>query len=131
MCKGLCIGKQGLLLGKHWKHLKTDVAEVKKAKWMVVQEVERWTEPRSCMQYCCCCSVASVVSSSLRSRALQPTSLLCPWNSPVRNSGVGCHFLLQEIFPHEEWNLYLLNCRQILFHMVLVTSKWVDFIMEG
>ena len=38
MCKGLWLGKQGLLLGKHWKHLKTAVAGVKKAKWMVVQD---------------------------------------------------------------------------------------------
>ena len=25
----------------------------------------------------------------------QPTSLLCPWDSPGKNTGVGCHFLLQ------------------------------------
>ena len=25
--------------------------------------------------------------------------LLCPWDSPGKNTGVGCHFLLQEIFP--------------------------------
>ena len=26
---------------------------------------------------------------------LQPTRLLCPWDSPGKNTGVGCHFLLQ------------------------------------
>ena len=26
---------------------------------------------------------------------LQPTRLPCPWNSPGKNIGVGCHFLLQ------------------------------------
>ena len=30
---------------------------------------------------------------------LQPTRLLCPWDSPGKNTGVGCHFLLQGIFP--------------------------------
>ena len=25
----------------------------------------------------------------------QPTRLLCPWDSPGKNTGVGCHFLLQ------------------------------------
>ena len=25
--------------------------------------------------------------------------LLCPWDSPGKNTGVGCHFLLQGIFP--------------------------------
>ena len=42
-----------------------------------------------------CCQVASVVSDSVRPHGLQPTRLLRPWNSPGRNTGVGCHFLLQ------------------------------------
>ena len=37
----------------------------------------------------------SVVSSSLRPHGLQPTRLLHPWDSPGKNTGVGCHFLLQ------------------------------------
>ena len=32
---------------------------------------------------------------SLGPHGLQPTRLLCPWNSPDKNIGVGCHFLLQ------------------------------------
>ena len=44
---------------------------------------------------CCCCSVASVVSDSMRPHRWQPTRLLRPWDSPGKNSGVGCHFLLQ------------------------------------
>ena len=42
----------------------------------------------------------SVVSHSFGSHALQPTRLLCPWNSPVKNTGVGCHFLLQGNLPN-------------------------------
>ena len=30
--------------------------------------------------------------------------LLCPWDSPGRNTGVGCHFLLQGFFPTQRWN---------------------------
>ena len=37
----------------------------------------------------------SVVSDSLRPHGLQSTRLLCPWNFPGKNTGVGCHFLLQ------------------------------------
>ena len=37
----------------------------------------------------------SVVSDSLRPHGLQPTRLLCPWDSPGKNIWVGCHFLLQ------------------------------------
>ena len=44
---------------------------------------------------CCCCWVASVVSNSVQPHWLQPTRLLCPWDSPGKNTGVGCHFLLQ------------------------------------
>ena len=35
------------------------------------------------------------MSDSLRSHGLQPARLLCPWDSPGKNTGVGCHFLLQ------------------------------------
>ena len=46
----------------------------------------------------------SVVSDSLRSHGLQPARLLCPWNSPGKNTGVGCHALLQGIFPTQGLN---------------------------
>ena len=38
-----------------------------------------------------------------------PTRLLCPWNSPGKNTGMGCHFLLQRIFPTQGSNLHLLH----------------------
>ena len=45
---------------------------------------------------CCCCRrVASVVPNSVRLHRWKPTRLLCPWDSPGRNTGMGCHFLLQ------------------------------------
>ena len=44
---------------------------------------------------CCCCCVASVVSDSVRPHRRQPTRLLCPRDSPGKNTGVGCHFLFQ------------------------------------
>ena len=37
----------------------------------------------------------SVVSDSVRPHRQQPTSLPSPWDSPGKNTGVGCHFLLQ------------------------------------
>ena len=39
--------------------------------------------------------VASVVSDSVRPQRWQPTRLPHPWDSPGKNTGVGCHFLLQ------------------------------------
>ena len=35
------------------------------------------------------------MSDSVRPHGLQPTRLLHPWDSPGKNTGVGCHFLLQ------------------------------------
>ena len=49
---------------------------------------------RSCC-CCCCCCVASVVSDSVRPHRQQPTRLPHPWDSSGKNTGVGCHFLLQ------------------------------------
>ena len=42
------------------------------------------------------CSVTSVLSDSSWPYGLQPARLLCPWDSPGKNTGVGCHPLLQE-----------------------------------
>ena len=39
------------------------------------------------------------------------------WNSPGKNTGVGCHFLLQGVFPTQRLNLHLLRCRLILYHL--------------
>ena len=44
---------------------------------------------------CCCCWVASVVSDSAPSHRRPPTRLPRHWDSPGKNTGVGCHFLLQ------------------------------------
>ena len=56
----------------------------------------------------------SVVSDSLQPDGLQPARLLCPWDSPGKNTGVGYHFLLQGIFPTQGSNLGLPHWRQTL-----------------
>ena len=40
-------------------------------------------------------AITSVVSDSVRPHRWLPTTLPCPWDSPGKNTGVGCHFLLQ------------------------------------
>ena len=59
----------------------------------------------------------SVMAHSLRPHGLQPSRLLCPWNSPGKNTGVGCHSLLQGIFLTQGSNPGLLHCRQIFYHL--------------
>ena len=46
-----------------------------------------------------------------------PTRLLCPWNFPGKNTGVGCHFLLQWIFTTQGLNPGLLHCRQMVYRL--------------
>ena len=63
----------------------------------------------------------SVMSHSLRPHGLQPARLLCPWDSPGKNTAVGCHFLLQGIFQPREWT-------QILVHgLTLLTEQTEQF----
>ena len=40
-----------------------------------------------------------------------------PWDSPGKNTGLGCHFFLQSIFPTQGSNLGLPLCRQALYHL--------------
>ena len=47
---------------------------------------------------CVLCSVGSVVSISLQLYGLWPARLLCPWDSPGKHTGVGCHALLRESY---------------------------------
>ena len=49
------------------------------------------------------------MSYSLQPYGLWTTRLLCTWDSPGKNTGVGCHALLQGIFPTKGWNLCLLH----------------------
>ena len=65
-----------------------------------------------CVRVCVSCSV---MSDSLQSHELYPARLLCPWDFPGKNTGVGCHALLQGIFPTQGSNLGLLYCRQTLY----------------
>ena len=69
----------------------------------------------------CVCVSHSAVSNSLQPREPQPTRLLSPWNSPGKNTGVGCHFLLQHI--------YVYICKYILkkysFPLWLIIGYWI------
>ena len=65
----------------------------------------------------CVCVSCSVVSDSLIPHGLLSARLLCPWNSPGKNTGVGGPALLQGIFPTQGLNPGLLHCRRILYYL--------------
>ena len=63
--------------------------------------------------------VCSVVYDSVWPYGLQPTRLLCPRDSPRKNTGVRCHALLQGTFPTQGSNSCLLSTwigRRVLYH---------------
>ena len=55
------------------------------------------------------CLVTQSCLTLLWPHGLPPARLLCPWDSPGKNTGVGCHSLLQEIFPSQGLNPRLLH----------------------
>ena len=56
----------------------------------------------------CTCAKSLQLCLTLQPQVLWRTRLLCPWNFPDKNTGVGCYFLLQGIFPTQGLNPHLL-----------------------
>ena len=71
---------------------------------------------------------------TLQPQRLQPTRLLCPWDSLDQSTGVGCHALLQRVFPTQGSNPGLLHCRWILYRLSHQGSprllEWVAYLLS-
>ena len=64
----------------------------------------------------------------------KPTRLLCPWNFPGKSTGVGCHFLVQGIFPTQGSNPGLLHCQVVslpLSHQACVPRRTESKVSKG
>ena len=59
----------------------------------------------------------SIMSDSLRPHEPYPPGSSVDGDSPGKNTGVGCHALLQGIFPTQGLNLGLLHYKRILYHL--------------
>ena len=66
-----------------------------------------------------CAHACSVGSDSLRHHGLWPTRLLCPWDFPDKNTGVGCHFLLQGSSRSRDQSCISCTGRKILYHWAI------------
>ena len=77
------------------------------------------------------CVNHSVVSDSLRSHGLYPSRLLCPWNSPGKDTGVGCYSPLHQIFLIQGLNPILPHFKQILYSLshqgTVIFNDWIIF----
>ena len=76
---------------------------------------------------CACCTPGCMLSPFSHVRlfvtlwTVEPTRLLCPWDSPGKETRVGCHALLQGIFLTQGLNLHLLHQQAVslpLSHLV-------------
>ena len=98
-------------------------------------------------------SVRSILNS-LEFQGLWPARFLCPWDCPSKNTGVGCHFLLQGIFQPRDWTWvsciagrffticatreakFLFKYTRVLYHTVDIITHTVcfrceDFLMQN
>jgi len=66
---------------------------------------------------CCAVLSCSVVSTVFDPMECSPPGYSVHGDSPGRNTGVGCHALLQGIFPTQGLNPCLLHCRRILYRL--------------
>ena len=64
-----------------------------------------------------CAVLCLVVSDSCDPVDCSPPGSSVVGDSPGKNTGVGCHALLQGVFPIQGSNPGLLHCRQILYHL--------------
>ena len=62
---------------------------------------------------------------------LWPTVLFCPWDSPGKNIGVGCHSLLQGIFQTQGLNPGLPHCRQTIYAEYIIWNAKLDEAQAG
>ena len=81
--------------------------------------------PPACIM---CVLSHTVMSTSLQPHGLQPSRLLCPQDFPGKSAGMGCHFLLQRIFPTQGLNPGLPQCRQTLYRLSHQGNPWLGTI---
>ena len=62
----------------------------------------------------------SVISDSVWPRGLQPARLLCPWDFPGKDTGVGCHDLLQTLQYLRK--IFGILCERFVFSLPFIKS---------
>ena len=115
--KDAALNATHLLWGSYWKHLSSRTTEISR---VLLRPSHRgrpicYFYQSQVLHTKVYRGLRGVTSSSGRGACWQFTTLsLCPRDSPGKNTGVGCHFLLQGIFPTQESNLGL--CIADRFH---------------
>ena len=105
--------------------------------WYVTSHTGKVTATQTSCHFLICCVLAqhaatllfTILISKVKVKSLSRarlftspwiiacTRLLRPWDFQGRSTGVGCHFLLQGIFPTQGLNPGLSHCRQMLYRL--------------
>ena len=110
-CKNTGVGPMPFFWGSSWPGDWTQVPCIAGRFFTI------WASREALHKHSLCVLSRSVMSDSLQQHGLQPGRLLCPWDSPGKNTGVGCHALLQGIFLTQGLNQSFLHCRGILYQL--------------
>ena len=106
------------LAGLCWQQL--NLSKWRKERWQTSRAFTRGKAIKNtppAMKLTCGGLVAKSCSALATPWTVWPARLLCPWDSPGKNTGVGCHLLLKGIFPTQGLHLGILQCRQILYQL--------------
>ena len=68
------------------------------------------------------------MSDSVWPQRRQPTRLSRPWDSPGRNTGMGCHFLLQQQAPSKFW-WTISEKQQANFVEIILSAHTASFVL--
>ena len=83
----------------------------------------------------CVCLVIQLCPTLCNPMGCSPPGSSVHGDSPGKNTGVGCHALLQGIFPNQGWNPGLLHCRWILYCLSHQgsprTLEWLSYPSPG
>ena len=120
--------------GSSWSRAHTRVSEVTCIGRWVLYHQHHLEAPSTLAAAAAAASVTSVVSDSVRPHRQQPTRLPRPWDSPGKNTGMGCHLLLQCMQVKSENEVHvsiipsfsLLNVIPCRAHLILSIHSPVD-----
>ena len=108
-----------------WRHFKGTILESKCLRYSLRN---KQTNKMQNIGYLGCCANAKSLQlfpTLCGPMGCKPTRLLCLWNSPDKNTGVGSLSLLERIFLTYGSNPGLLHCRQIFYHLSQ-GNKWAE-----
>ena len=114
------VGCHFLLQGSSWPRDQTHVSCISWTGRQILYHWAIWEAPCLILQvHNLLCEVTQscpTLGDSMDYR-LPGSSGNSPWSFSGKSTGVGCHFLLQGIFPTQGSNLGLPHCRQTLYHL--------------